>query len=74
MAGLNDILQGAFIGGKPGPNAGQDVSAETTFNPQTPKVLPRDGSDLLLSALGAPQTETTRAQRALKRRGFDVGR
>lgn len=61
MAGLEDVLAGAFAGGKPGPSAEQDEPS-----PIAQPHLPRDGSDILFQALG-PRVKT-RAERARRRK------
>lgn len=65
MAGLNDVTQAAFEGGKPGPKEGtkKEPSALAVDSIQR-----QSGANLILDALKGDGLGNTRRERALKRR------
>ena len=65
MAGLNDLTDAAFSGGKPGPARGMDVDASSPLSAGSISE-PREGASLIMDALGSDRT--SRRQRAINRR------
>lgn len=70
MAGLADVMKGAFGGSQPGPSRGTDVDAPSAFGNNQRQI--RGGADILFQALGQ-QGMTSRAERARKRREGNAG-
>jgi len=66
MAGLEDLTQAAFEGGKPGPNEGQDFSTKSPLSAERiSEGIPRQGSNVIFDAFS--QSLTPKQQRAADR-------
>lgn len=73
MAGLNDLTQAAFSGGRPGPAQGTDVDSSSALATTNISAGPREGANLILDALGAARQNGENALTRLNRRAAQNG-